>query len=456
MTDIDTAPATRTLHVEGSPPRRRLRTYRLAIRHADGRLEDQDVDAPRLRLGSREGNGIVIKDDAMSRTHLEILADEHGYRVRDLSSTNGTFVDGYRIHDIYLRPGSVVKFGNTEMTFTPLDVERDVPASTASRFGCLVGRSLPMRELFALLERIAPTDATVLIEGESGTGKEVVAQALHEQSSRSTGPLVVFDCAAVPANLIESELFGHEKGAFTGARDRRIGRLEEADGGTLFIDELGELPLDLQPKLLRALEKREVRRVGGTATIPVDIRIIAATNRDLAREVNRGAFREDLYYRLAVVRVELPPLRERRDDIPLLVEHFVSRGLDSDPRKAAALLSSISDANWRRLGQHPWPGNIRELRNVIERTLALSASGPVAGVEPPTLRSAIGSSSPPQSSSAIDFDRPFGEQKADVVAKFEETYLKGQLEHHGGNISRAAAASGIDRMYFKRLLKKYP
>ncbi len=458
MSDSDTRTlGTRTIVRQGGRSGRRMRAYRLTARSPDGRTETHDIRQPSLRVGSREGNDVELTDPAVSRVHFEIAADEHGFRLRDLESTNGTFVDGYRAQDVYLRPGSVIRAGDTELRFEPTQAEADVPASDAERFGPLVGRSVKLRELFATLERAAPTDATVLVEGETGTGKELVAQAVHGRSRRSGGPFVVFDCASVPANLVESELFGHEKGAFTGAGERRIGRLEEADGGTLFLDELGELPLDLQPKLLRALESREVRRVGGREHIPVDIRIVAATNRDLAREVNRGAFREDLYYRLAVVRVELPALRERRDDVRLLVEHFVRRALPDDGERAARILNGISEENWRRLEKHPWPGNVRELRNVIERTLALSQAGEQPSLEPPTTPPRAGAAprGGAPAAPAVDLDRPFVDLKQETLAAFEESYLTGQLDRHGGNISRAAAASGIDRMYFKRLLKKY-
>jgi hypothetical protein len=332
-------PATRTLVRDGGPPARRMRTYRLHVRTGNASVETADLSLPVARIGSRFGNEVVLADETVSRVHLEIAADEHGYRLRDLGSTNGTFVDGYRAADIYLRPGSVIRLGGTEITFEPLSAEADVPATAAGSFGPLVGQSIAMRELFAQLERAAPTDATILVEGETGTGKELIAEAIHGASKRRGGPLVVFDCASVPGTLLESEIFGHEKGAFTGATDRRIGRMEEADGGTLFLDELGELPIDLQPKLLRALEKREVRRLGGRDTIPVDIRIVAATNRDLAREVNRGTFREDLYYRLAVVRVGVPPLRERPEDIRHLVRHFVERALRGSATRTVSACS---------------------------------------------------------------------------------------------------------------------
>jgi DNA-binding NtrC family response regulator len=309
----------------------------------------------------------------------------------------------------------------------------------------------------------------VLLEGETGTGKDLVARAIHEASPRAMGPLSVFDCASVPGSLIESELFGHERGAFTGAATRRVGRLEEATGGTFFIDELGELPLELQPRLLRALEAREVRRLGGDRPIPIDVRVVAATHRDLAREVNRGSFREDLYYRLAVVRATVPPLRDRRDDLPMLVEHFVTSACGADRTRAATMLAAIDTASWQRLAQHPWPGNVRELRNSVERAIALSRPGETVSLGVAATpgdfeaRRASASSPPPDPGAestapspelAIDLGRPFMEQKAEFVARFERAYLEAQLARHGGNITRAAAASGLDRMYFKKLLRK--
>jgi DNA-binding NtrC family response regulator len=286
-----------------------------------------------------------------------------------------------------------------------------------------------------------------LIEGESGTGKEVVARAIHERSTRADGPFEVFDCAAVPTALVESELFGHERGAFTGASERRIGRVEAANGGTLFLDELGELPLDVQPKLLRVLERREVRRLGGTTTTPVDLRVVAATNRDLAREVNRGAFREDLYYRLAVVRVSLPPLRDRRDDIRPLAEHLIRRAI-IPPLDAESVIGRIASDDWARLVSHPWPGNVRELRNVIERSLALGDGT----MEPATMTADRGR---PRGTLTVNLVRPFVEHKSDIVAAFEEAYVLGLLARYDGNVSRAARAAGLERMNFKRVLKKY-
>ena len=302
-----------------------------------------------------------------------------------------------------------------------------------------------------MLERAAPTDATILVEGESGTGKERVAAAVHQASLRSAAPLVVMDCAAVPANLMESELLGHERGAFTGATTRKQGRVQEAHGGTLFLDEIGELPLEMQPKLLRVLETRQVRPVGGTDTRAVDFRLVAATNRDLAREVNRGSFREDLYYRLAVVQITVPPLRQRTEDLRLLVRHFVGLLLD-DARRAREILRGISEENWRRLEGLPWSGNVRELRNFIERTLILTG-GPIHSEYIPDRAAASGGNA--DLGPVVDLDRPFSLHKSEVVAAFERSYLLSQLARHDSNVSAAARASGMDRMNFKRLLKKY-
>jgi two-component system response regulator GlrR len=435
----------------------KVRVYRLHIQTPDGNHTRQEYAKRTLRVGSREGTDVVVADATVSRIHFEIAADEHGYRLRDLGSSNGTVVDGYRAHDVYLKPGSRIHLGQTEIIFEPLVQEAELPLSRNERFGPLVGRSRAMRELFATLERVARSDATVLVEAETGTGKELIAKAIHEASDRAGGPLVVFDSAAAPKDLIESQLFGHERGAFTGATDRRIGFMEEADGGTLLLDELGELPIMLQPKLLRALETREVIPVGSNQPRKVDVRIVAATNRDLAAEINRGSFRDDLYYRLAVIRVVVPPLRERPDDVRLLVEHFVARV--KGPAAAAHIMSQVPEEAWARLEAYAWPGNVRELRNMVERSLALAGDrGPIRFdptldarpmANPPT------ASAPLPANAAADLGRPFLEQKHELVSRFERAYLTGILERHGGNISRAAAAAGLDRMYFKRLLKKY-
>jgi DNA-binding NtrC family response regulator len=440
-------PQTRALGPDELPRVRRAERYRLSA----------GADAPAIegagaivRVGSKEGNTLRLANETVSRYHFEIEPTPLGFLLRDLGSTNGTFVDGYRVREVYLPRRATLKAGEVTLAFEALGEDVAIELLAGDRFGDALGRSEAMREVFVTLEKVAHTDLTVLLEGESGTGKERLAEALHLESPRKKARFVVFDCASVPATLMESELLGHERGAFTGAAERRIGRFEEAAGGTLFLDEIGELPLELQPKLLRALERHEIRRVGGSQVIPVDVRVVAATNRDLGREVNRGAFREDLYYRLAVVRVRVPPLRERREDIRLLVEHFVREALDGDEARAREVVGGISEANWRGLLGHPWPGNVRELRNFIERTMAVSG-GLDVGVQPPAAFGAVVEAPPP----AIDLDRPFIEAREALLAAFERGYLEAMLARHEGNISRAARAAGLDRMHFKRLMARH-
>jgi DNA-binding NtrC family response regulator len=435
---------TRAIAEHERPKFRHAERYRLSV--AGG--ESIEGAGAIVRVGSKEGNQLRIINETVSRYHFEIEPTPLGFLLRDLGSTNGTFVDGYRVRELYLPRRAQLKAGEVALSFEALGEEVLIELSSDDRFGDALGRSPAMRELFSTLEKVARKDLTILLEGESGTRKERLAEAIHLRSARAQKRFVVFDCASVPATLMESELCGHERGAFTGAHGRRIGRFEEASGGTLFLDEIGELPLELQPKLLRALERREIRRVGGSGVIPVDVRVLAATNRDLGREVNRGAFREDLYYRLAVVRVRVPPLRERRDDIAVLVEHFVKEALDGDEAKTREVMAGISEPNWQGLLAHPWPGNVRELRNFIERTLAVSGGVDADLPSPSPTPSA-------EISSALDLTVPFIEARESLLAKFEKGYLEAMLARHGGNISRAARAAGLDRMHFKRLLARH-
>jgi DNA-binding NtrC family response regulator len=301
-----------------------------------------------------------------------------------------------------------------------------------------------MRQVYALLERGAEADVTVLVEGETGTGKELAARAVHEHSDRSSNPFQIVDCGAVSPTLIEAELFGHVRGSFTGADRDRPGAFELANQGTLFFDEIGELPLALQPKLLRALETREVRRIGGTTRIPVDVRFVAATNRNLADEVKRGRFREDLFYRLNVFRVVMPPLREHREDIPLLVKHFLEPLSDSP----------LSDDLLERMSQLDWPGNVRELRNAVERAVVL-ARGEKSARTPAGPGATAAGDEDGALPLEVDASRPFKEVKAEVVARFERAYLDKVLERTRGNISAAAREAGIDRKHMERLIRKH-
>src|SRR5919107_587545 len=333
----------------------------------------RDIEASVIRIGARRGNDVQLSDSKVSGLHCEIRLDDRGYRLRDLDSTNGTYVSQLRINDVYIHPGAQIALGTTRLKFEPLGESVEVELADTDRFGSMIGRSVKMRDMFARLEKLARTDTTVLVTGETGAGKELVAEAMHDHSPRANGPFVVLDCGSIPPNLIESELFGHERGAFTGATSNYAGAFERAHGGTVFLDEIGELPLAMQPKLLRVLERKEVRRVGGAKTIEVDVRIVAATNRDLGVEVNRGRFREDLYYRLAVARVHVPPLRDRKDDLPLLIEHI----LTTTPGGETA---SIAQETIDLMMKHDWPGNVRELRNVIERAVLLSESPAADGL----------------------------------------------------------------------------
>jgi DNA-binding NtrC family response regulator len=415
--------------------------FRLVVLTGQLRGREIEVVRDRVRIGKSRQCDVVLPDDSISREHAEIRKEGTRYRVTDLGSTNGTFVQEARITDAFLNPGDVLGLGKVQMRFVPREARTELLPSDAESFGPVLGRSLAMRKIFGVLERVAATDVTVLLQGETGTGKDLIARAIHEASPRAEGPYVVVDCGAVAPSLIESELFGHEKGAFTGAHQRRRGAFELANGGTLFLDEVGELPLDLQPKLLRVLENRKFRRVGGNEEIEVDIRVVAATHRPLTGLVESNEFREDLYFRLAVVQAQIPPLRDRRDDIPMLIEAFSRRlppGMWRAPDPEAMA----------RLVGYEWPGNIRELRNVVERSAYLSPDGVIDLIT--TGRRNKGD--PPPS---FDPTLTFREQKERAVELFEEAYLRWLLERAEGNISRAAREADMDRKYLHKLLRRY-
>ncbi|MFT5429800.1 MAG: DNA-binding NtrC family response regulator [Myxococcota bacterium] len=459
---------TQTIAADLAPEKLTLRKYWL--RSKDGR--EQVFDRRLIYVGSAPDNHFVVDDPTASRVHAKIEADRTGFRIRDLESKNGTFINGVRVSDAYLPGDCRVRIGATELHFQEDDESVEVQLATRGRFGDLLGDSLEMREIFALLSRIAPTSATVLVEGESGTGKELVAEALHRQSQRAKAPFVIFDCSAVPRELVESELFGHLKGSFTGATANRIGAFEEAHGGTLFLDEIGELPVDIQPKLLRVLESRQVKPVGSNQRVKADCRIVAATNRNLEKEVQAGNFREDLYYRLAVIKLRLPPLRNRPEDLPLLVNHFVSQLSEQLPAGASDF--QISYETMAKLQRHGWPGNVRELRNFIERAVLLAdsahidtrfiggdAAARLRRVEPPdpsaltsdhaqTIRGANTSTG----AITIDYKLPFKDAKNRLIDEFESVYWTRMLAKSGGNISEAARRGGIHRKSLEYLLKK--
>jgi DNA-binding NtrC family response regulator len=447
-------------YVGGRATSARLRRCRVEVTSGPDAGLVRDVEAAVIRIGARRGNDVQLTDSKVSGLHCEIRLDDRGYRLRDLDSTNGTYVSSLRINDVYIGAGAQIALGATRLKFEPLGESIEIELADTDRFGSMIGRSVKMRELFARLEKLARTDTTVLVTGETGAGKELVAEALHDYSQREKGPFVVLDCGSIPPNLIESELFGHERGAFTGATSSYAGAFERAHGGTVFLDEIGELPLAMQPKLLRVLERKEVRRVGGSKTIEVDVRIVAATNRDLGVEVNRGRFREDLYYRLAVARAHVPPLRERKDDLPLLIEHI----LQTTPGGETA---SIAQETIDLMMKHDWPGNVRELRNVIERAVLLAESpeneealrrtpqsAPKAESSVSVTPSQTATSSEAMMTVPVDVTIPFKNAKQNVISEFERRYISRLLAQHDGNISAAARAAGIDRMSIHKMLHR--
>jgi transcriptional regulator with GAF, ATPase, and Fis domain len=434
---------------EATPATVNLRRCKLVVIKGAQRGTEFVIAGDVFRVGKApDANDLVLGDETVSRVHFEIMRDAKGYLVRDLKSTNGTFLDGAEVKEAYLRAGSVIAAGSCELKFTPFEERIEILPSEKESLGEMVGKSAAMREIFGLIEKIAPTDATVLIEGETGTGKDMVARTLHQLSPRRGAPFIVVDCGAVAGTLIESELFGHEKGAFTGAVATRQGAFELANGGTVFLDELGELSLDLQPKLLRVLEQRELRRVGSQRTIKVDLRVIAATRKDLRSEVEKGKFREDLYFRLNVVPITAPPLRERREDIPLLIDAMLA--------KLAPGRVELSEATRAAMMAHDWPGNVRELRNVIERAIALGAD-PGMLVAP---GSETGSGAAPKGAQlrdGIEFEPgvSFRDTKEKWTELFERRYLTWLLRRAEGNISKAARDADMDRKYLHKLLRKY-
>jgi two-component system response regulator GlrR len=410
-----------------------VRRCRLEVISGPGTGNTVELAQPTIVIG-RKGADLTIDDPSLSRLHAELYLESSGYRLRDLGSTNGTHVRGVKIVEAYIKPDTVIQLGKSEVRFLALPDAVISPLWQQPRLCGLVGQSTPMRYLFELIERIAASDATVLISGETGTGKEGVADAIHERSPRNKRPFIVLDCSAIPAQLFEDQLFGHEAGAFTGATRAATGVFEAAHGGTLFLDEIGELPLELQAKLLRAVETRTIRRVGGTKPIHCDVRVLAATNRDLAVEVNRGTFRADLYFRLAVAKLQVPPLRDRREDIPLLVEHFCEQlgGHKPPPEFLTWALAQ------------PWPGNVRELRNAVERATVLPSQHPGAHGPAP-----VASAWP-----SIDVGVPFKVAKQRVVDEFDRRYLEALMTTHDGNISAAARAAGVDRMSIYKMMRR--
>ena len=395
----------------------------------------------RVLVGSGADCDVQLNDPTVSRAHCELLSSGGRISIKDLGSRNGTFVNGVSVTGANLISGSIVRVGRTELVLESrrMDTTPSVGFYERDSFGALVGRSKEMQAVFTVLEQAAACDVTLLIQGETGTGKDLAAKAVHEASARADGPLIVVDCGAIAPQLLEGELFGHQKGAFTGADRARAGVFESASGGTVFLDEIGELPLDLQPKLLRVLEQREVRRLGATQVTPLDVRFIAATNRNLADEVKAGRMRADLYYRLSVTEVTMPPLRERKQDLPLLVDAILDQIGAGD--NSEALFGG--EEFLAELHKHTWPGNARELRNYIERCVALQRY-----VAPTLLTQAEHE----MVANPIDITVPLKELRERWVDKFEKQYLEAVLRANGNNVTAAARAAGLNRAHFHRLL----
>ena len=394
----------------------------------------EGLSTRRAMVGQSPVCEVKLDDRSVSRRHVALESDGRGLRVIDLGSRNGTWVDTTRVRDASLRNGDVVRLGDAQLRLECDELAKPVAVPNDVRFHRVIGASPQMRAMYPLFRRVGESELPVLIEGETGTGKEVLAESLHEASPRRHGPFVVFDCTTVAATLLESELFGHEKGSFTGADNARSGLFEAADGGTLFVDEIGELEASLQAKLLRAIERHEVRRVGSNKMTTVNVRVIAATRRDLDKDVQARRFRDDLFYRLAVARLELPPLRRRVGDVSFLARYFWTT-LGGDARE-------LSPDVIQRFEEYDWPGNVRELHFAVTRQLALGDAGDLPLNE-------LGPTQNDYIDAVVRSRSPLPRARQQVVAELERRYVEHMLALHDGNVTRAAEASGVGRRYFQ-------
>lgn len=408
-----------------------------------------------VRIGAAPETDIYVNDRSVSREHLAIRATDAGWTLTDLGSTNGTYIGEMRIDRVTVHQAVVVRTGKSMFRLEPLGEHVEQEMSSANRFGRMLGSAPSMREMFAVLEKVAGSDLTVLIEGETGTGKELAAEGLHGASNRA-GAFITLNCGAIPRELIESELMGHVKGSFTGAVSDRPGAFVSANNGTVFLDEVGELPLDMQAKLLRVLERREVKPVGSDHSVPVNVRVVAATNRNLAQDSERGVFRQDLYFRLAVVVVRIPPLRTRIEDIPMLVTHIQDELNRRRVAAGQAPLSTLGENALAMLNRYEFPGNVRELRNIVERWCVL---GPQGAPGQPAVRSGV--TAPGEdvglSSNVEDalLNIPYHEAKDVWIERFERAYVEASLEKASGNVSQAARDAQVDRRHLQRLMSRY-
>lgn len=447
---------TQLLRADESPDIISLRKCQLIIMEGNDKGKKLTLSKNISTIGKMDDNDIILDDKTVSRKHVEVEYKSDSFLLRDLDSTNGTYVNGTRVKESYLLPGDRIKIGRTTLEFTAFDEKVKIDPSQKTEFGKMVGTSTKMRQIFTILERISPTLATVVIEGDTGTGKDLVAQAIHEHSPRRNRPFIVFDCSAVAPNLIESELFGHEKGSFTGAVRSRKGAFEEATGGTIFLDEIGELTLDLQPKLLRALEQREIRRVGSNTPTNIDVRVICATNKVLRKEVADGRFREDLYYRLSVVKIRLPSLAERPEDVEGLVERFLAVSKFNMLGGGKLKIVKVDDEALKALKRYQWPGNVRELMNIIERAVSFAEGDTLTKSHLDFVFSELEHEDEDRTERMVtSSDIPFKEAKQKIVEIFEKEYLLEILKKNNYNISAASREAKIDRKHIRNLLKKY-
>jgi DNA-binding NtrC family response regulator len=413
----------------------------LSVVSGQANVETLIVSAEPCVVGRSPGCQLVLDDKRASATHLEVVATERGIRVRDLGSTNGTYLGDHRIVEAFFAKPATLRCGSTLIELKPGKPER-VALSKAEQFGRLVGGVPQMRALFERLRVLSPTTLSVLIEGETGTGKELVASALHEASDRAGKPFVVIDCGAIPPHLAESTLFGHEKGAFTGALARRISPFVEAMGGTVFLDELGELPIDVQPKLLRVLAEQRIKSVGSNTYAPTNVRVIAATRRELLQEINQGSFRSDLYFRIAQARVRVPPLRERTEDIPALIRHM----MDGEDKHAA--FKRVTPESLERLARHDWPGNVRELFNVVRLALAYDRGEPIDISEHLAEETGVHADSAATNAGS-------GGTYAESKERHDCAYFVALYESTAGNVSEMARKADLDRATVRTQLHRH-
>jgi DNA-binding NtrC family response regulator len=414
-----------------------------------GRIEDVEsgtsvvVGSEPVVIGRDPACGLVVARSGISAVHAELTATPTGVRLHDLGSKNGTWVGDLRVYEALLTTSTTFWVGQTELRFEVVKPLR-VNLPGTDRLGAMYGSSDAMRDVFRRVKESAPTDLTVLIHGETGTGKELVAQAIHAGSARKGGPFVVLDCGAIAPSLAEAALFGHEKGAFTGASSMRESPFLEANGGTIFLDEIGELPLEAQPKLLRALAERRVKRVGGSKYLPFDARVVAATRRSLEADVNQGTFRSDLYFRLAQVHVRVPPLRDRPDDLGGLVRTIL------ETLGAKGAWRRVSRASIRRLLGYDWPGNVRELHNAVSVALALAGER-----EPLEIAECVGlkAAKPKLSAASLGTDNGYHEAKRKALHQFERAYFAQLVTVADGNVAEISRRSGLQRTHVRKYLR---